>query len=174
VNALFQTPVVVFVVTAWLAAPPQSLSEASQKEAMRRKMTPRSRAVLSNESLPPVPITAAAPTPAAAGDPAKPASTDKPEIKKDEQWWRKRVTDAQQSLDRSKLLVDALQSKINALKRDSVNTDNPVQQAKAREDLKRAMADQDTARLQVEVDQKTIEEIREEARKENVPPGWVR
>jgi hypothetical protein len=166
VNALFQSPIVIVVLTSWLAAPPKTLAEAAHKEALRRKATPVSRTTLSNIGQPrEIPAAAAVPPPAA-GDAAKP--------KKDEQWWRKRVTEATQALDRSRVLADALQSKINALQRDVVNIDNPVWRNKAKEDLTRSLAELEKARKQIEADQLAIDNIRDEARKENVPAGWVR
>lgn len=180
-NALWQSPIIVIVLTSWLAAPPKSLAEASQKEAMRRKATPAARTTLSNIGKPlEIPINAMTPVaPAGTGDASKPsdpakAEETKPELKKDEQWWRKRVSDATQALERSRVLADALQSKINALQRDVVNIDNPVWRNKAREDLDRSLAELEKARKQIEADQQAIDNIREEARKDNVPAGWVR
>lgn len=179
-NALWQSPVVILALTAWLAAPPKTLGEAAQKEAMRRKATPISKATLSNLGQPrEIPINAmSSPTPPPAGDPAKPDETSKPadgrEVKKDETWWRKRINEATQAVDRSRLLADALQSKINALQKDVVNLDSQARRNKAREDLTRALADLESARKQIEADQQAIDNIREEARKENVPAGWVR
>ena len=185
-NALWQSPIVIVVLTSWLAAPPRTLAEAAQKEAMRRKATPAAKTTLSNIGQPrEIPISAMTPPVAAAGDPAKPADVAKPgdpakpddpkaEAKKDEQWWRKRVAEATQALDRSRVLADALQSKINALQRDVVNLDNQSARNKAREDLNRSLAELEKARKQIEADQLAIDNIREEARKGNVPAGWVR
>jgi type IV secretory pathway VirB10-like protein len=175
VNALWQSPIVILVVTTWLAAPPRNLSEAAQKEAFRRKATPVSKTTLSNIGLPPqVPLDATTPPspPPAAGEAAKPDV--KGEVKKDEAWWRKRITEATAALDRSRVLADALQSKINALQKDVVNLDNQGRRNQAREDLNRSLAELEKARKQIEDDQKAIDNIREEARKDNVPPGWVR
>src|SRR6185295_13659612 len=51
---------------------------------------------------------------AAKPDPAKDAAKEQ-EPKKDEKYWRDRITAAQQAMARNKVLVDALQSRVNAL-----------------------------------------------------------
>jgi hypothetical protein len=181
VNALWQTPVVVALVLAWLAQPPRSLGEAAQKEALRRSATPRSTALLSNLGQPPeIPLSAmvqAAQTAGgAAGADQKKDETgkEKEETKKDETWWRNRITAAREALAQSERNVQALDSRINALQRDVVNLDNPVQRNKARQELQTAMADQEQARRAVEASRQAIVSIQDEARRDGVPPGWVR
>ena len=51
---------------------------------------------------------------------AKPAAPDDP--KKDEKYWKGRITAAREAADHDKVLLDALQSRVNALSTDFVNT----------------------------------------------------
>jgi hypothetical protein len=165
-------------ILSWLAAPTHSLSEVAQKEAFRRQLLPKAKVSVSGAGLPggaapsdPVPASAAgAPTPKAAGAPASPAE----EHKSDEAWWTKRIADARSALERDQALVDSLQSRINVLQRDVVNVDNPIQQAKLREELQAKLAELEKAKGLVVSDQETIRGVQDEARRLSVPAGWIR
>jgi hypothetical protein len=113
-----------------------------------------------------------APT-AAKPDPAKDAAKEQ-EPKKDEKYWRDRITVAQQAMARNKVLVDALQSRVNALNTDFVNTDDPAQRAVVEQNRKTALAEMDRVKKDIDTRTKEITVIQEEARKANVPPGWLR
>ena len=82
---------------------------------------------------------------------------------------------AQQSLNRNKVLQAALEARVNALNTDFVNTDDPIQRnAIVQENLKAAMAELERMKAEVAAGTKAITDIQEEARKANVPPGWLR
>jgi hypothetical protein len=129
----------------------------------------------------PAPSTPAA-TPAQAGKPAPPAvkpdaakdAAKEEEPKKDEKYWRDRITAAQQAMARNKVLVDALQSRVNALNTDFVNTDDPAQRAVVEQNRKTALAEMDRVKKDIDTRTKEITTIQEEARKANVPAGWLR
>lgn len=175
---VLHTPFVVMAILSWLAAPAHSLNEVAQKEAFRRQLLPKAKVSVSGTGVPRdmvAPSQTAAPAAgqpaaAAANAPANPAA----EHKNDEAWWRKRLADARVALDRDQTSVAAVQGKINALQRDVVNVDNPVQQGKLRDQLKTALAELETAKAQVANDQSAIVAIQDEARRMDVPAGWVR
>lgn len=185
-----QNPIVVLAVLAWLGAPSHSLSEVAQKEAFRRQVMPKSRASLTNIGGPvEVPATFGAPTPAAGGAAAGPKGADATKDPKDpkdkdpkdkdnephdEAWWRKRIDTARQAVDRDQRSADALQTRINALQGDVVNRDSPAQQASLRKELLKALAELDNAKKMVEDDRAAIKGIQEDARRLDVPAGWVR
>ena len=81
---------------------------------------------------------------------------------------------AKAAVEKDNLLIDALQSRINALQADVVNIDDPVQQGKARENLGKALGELDNMKKKRDADIKTIATIQDEARRANVPPGWIR
>jgi hypothetical protein len=186
VSAFWQSPIFVLSVVAWLSAPPASLGEAAEREAVRRRMMPKSVAVLTNLGLPrEVPLIAAPPPgdpaitpppaatpPQAAAPPAEPAKPAKDE--RDEKWWRARMAAARGAIERGQVMADALQSRINALQRDVVNMDDPAQQAKLRTDLGKALGELERTTKQIEADRKAVTDLQEEARRLNVPPGWLR
>jgi hypothetical protein len=167
----------VVLVAAWLASPPQSIGDLAQREKVRRALTPKSTAVLTNLGQPPE-VTPAMLPPA----PDRPAVVDRapdppragvpPE--KDEQWWRARITAARAAVERDQVLADALQSRINGLQADVVNWDDPAWQAKLRGDLQRALAELERMQRQIAEDRRLILVIQDEARRLDVPPGWIR
>src|SRR5262249_33655744 len=138
-SAVWQNPIVVLAVMAWLSASPKTLGEASQREAYRRQLAGKPHASLTNIGQPlEIPLVASAAPPPASGDTqaqsgaaagdkstgdkaaADKAGADKapaPGEKKDEKWWREKVSTANDTLKRDQLMGEALQARINALKR---------------------------------------------------------
>jgi len=184
-NSLWQTPAVVLALLSWLSSPADGLGDIAQREAFRRQATQRSSSSLTNlngapSEIPPAAVTLgpAEAVPADAGGKAveagKPSDPSKDEKPKDENWWRTKMADARTALDRDQLSADALQSRINALKNDSVNLDDPIKQARARQDLGRALDELDRVTKQIDADRKSITALQDEARRANVPAGWIR
>lgn len=116
--------------------------------------------------------------PQAASEPAAPdASQSEPgkaDAKKDEAHWKDRITKARQALSRDESFAEALQSRINALSTDFVNRDDPAQRAVIGADRDKALAELERVKRDIQNHQKGLAAIREEARREGVPPGWVR
>ena len=196
---LWQTPAVVLMLVTWLTSPPANLAEVSQREALRRSLTPKSAGSYTNENMRPdmFPVRLAEPvaagaaveggtiasaqsgsqttTPAAAQSgeaTAQPVALKSPAM--DEKAWRGRISEARANLDRDQGLVEAMQSRVNSLQGDVVNRDDPAQQGALRQQLAKALGELERLKAQVVTDQKAIADIQTEARKQNVPPGWVR
>src|SRR5689334_10383053 len=97
----------------------QSLADVARAEEARRKGVKGGAKVYTNENLGGAPATGAAPQPAPAASGAKPGDPKPEEQKVDpaktEKYWKDRASTIQQSLSRSKLLLDALQSQVNGL-----------------------------------------------------------
>lgn len=168
-----------------LAAQNVPLAEVARKEQERRKKVAEPVRVITNQELKRLPAgwepppTPPPPKPAAAaGGTTPPASeqskTDVEKEEKDESYWRARIGLLRQQLDRNKLFVDALQSRINALASDFVNRDDPAQRALIGEDRQRAMAELERVKLEIERLNTDIAAVEDEARREGVPPGWLR
>jgi hypothetical protein len=190
---LWQTPAVVLILVTWFTSPPTNLAEISQREALRRSLTPKSVASYSNDNMRPdlfpvrVTEAAAAPTsevavtsgaaPTTPTTPVAAAPTSEATVQTvalDEKAWRARMTQARSTLDRDQGLVEAMQSRINSLQNDVVNRDDPAQQGAMRQTLAKALGELERLKAQVVSDQKAISDIQAEARRANVPPGWVR
>jgi hypothetical protein len=173
---------VVLAVMAWLAAPPKSLAEASQREAMRRQTAGKASKSLTNIGQPAeIPLVSTPTTPpagepqaGAAGAAGATAAAPSAEKVKDEKYWRDRIVAAQDKISRDTMMVTALQSRINVLKRDSVNTDDPMKQRKVKEELQLTIDELDRTQKGIEAGKKSIVDIQDEARRLGVPAGWVR
>jgi hypothetical protein len=173
------------------AATAQSLADVARAEQARRKGMKREGKVYTNDDLkgvagnaaPEPPATSPA-TPASGETPASPGTAAKPEpekpapkteeARKDEKYWKERMTALQNALSRNKILADALQSRVNALTADFASRDNPVQRAGIEKDRRSALAEMDRVKQDTEKTGKAITALEEEARKANVPPGWLR
>jgi hypothetical protein len=77
-------------------------------------------------------------------------------------------------LDRDKTYADAMQSRVNALTTDFVNRDDPAQRSVIEADRQKALAELDRLKNSIADTQKAITQLEEEARRANVPPGWLR
>jgi hypothetical protein len=172
----------------------QSLAELAKKEEERRKAIKEPAKVITNDDLkkygrpasPEPPKTDAAAAEAAKGDAAKPdaakpdaakADADKPkssEPAKDEAWWRSRMTEARATLERSRLMADALQSRINQLWADFTARADPVQQRALGDERNKAIAELEKLKKDMEDQKQAIADIETEARRAGVPPGWLR
>jgi hypothetical protein len=166
----------------------QSLGAIAKQEEARRKSVKTPGKVYTNDSLKtegsssPEPPNASAtadttqPTPAAPAvtqpKDGEKAATDDP--KKDEAYWKDRLTQARSALDRAKSFADALQSRINALTTDFAARSDPAQRAQIERDRQKALADLARVQQETKDDAKAITDIQEEARKAGVPAGWVR
>jgi hypothetical protein len=158
-----------------------SLVELAQKEQERRKaLKGASGKVYSDKDLPKsgTPAVASSVPP---GTPTVVPDQKPPEPKpddqnppKDETWWRNRIAQAREAQRRGEAFAEALQSRINGLTTDVVNRDDPYQRAKLADDRQKALAELQRVTGEIEQAKKDIADIEEEARKANVPPGWLR
>lgn len=166
-----------------LSAQSQSLADVARAEEARRKTVKTPSKTYTNADLngggaptsPPAPPAAVPPSGAAADKP----ETKKPDAadagpKKDEKYWKDRQTALLQQQTRNKVLLDALQSRVNALSTDFVNTDDPGQRAIVETNRKTALAEMDRVTKENDKITKALADLSEEARKASVPPGWLR
>jgi hypothetical protein len=163
----------------------QTLGDLARQEEARRKSIAAPAKVYTNGNLGGAassatrPATGAPSQPAAApsasgSEPGKATTAPASQPAADEATWRKRIADARDSLARSQTFADALQSRINALTTDFAGRADPVQRAAIGADRQKAMAELDRVKHEIQQYQKAITDTQEEARKANVPAGWVR
>ena len=153
-----------------------SLVELAQMEQARRKLVKGVAKVYTDKDLPKAgtpAIASAVPTPTVIPPEPKPAEAV-PEAQKDEASWRARMAQAREALRRNEAFAAALQSRINALATDMVNRDDPYQRAKIGDDRQKALAELQRVTTEIEQAKKEIADIEEDARKANIPPGWIR
>ena len=168
-----------------LPAGAQSLADVARKEAARRQSVKAPAKVITNDNLkviapaapPATPVDPAAQVPPAGAPPADAAAEKPPEAPdptKDPEYWRKRMADARQAVDRHAFLLEAVQSRINALTTDFYARDDPYQRAQIEVARQKALGELERmTKVQLELEQR-IADIEEEARRANVPPGWLR
>jgi hypothetical protein len=84
------------------------------------------------------------------------------------------MADARLQRDRNAFLMEAVQSRINALTADFTAWDDPYQRARIGEDRQRAIAELGRMTQEQAAIEKQIADIEEEARRANVPAGWIR
>jgi hypothetical protein len=177
------------VVVVTLVAHAQSLGELARKEEARRKSVKAPAKVYTNENIQPAPSVTppldqpAAPgsTPAASGSrapgdrpPSTPAERPPDDPRKTESYWRERMASARQQRDRNSVYMDALQSRINALWADFTARDDPAQRAVIAAERQRALAELERLKQEQANLDKQILDIEEDARREGIPPGWIR
>ncbi len=159
-----------------------SLAEIARKEEARRKTARKATKVFTNANLSGdggVPSRPAA-SQEVAGAPDEPTIPLSPEPPpdpgeaKDQAYWQKRISDARTTLTRTQTFADAMQSKINALRTDFTSRDDRVAREKIQVDLNNALAELDRLRKEMDVQTKAIAAIEDEARRANVPSGWLR
>ena len=169
----------------------QSLADVAKAEAARRKAQRAPTKTYTNETLsgtlqgadvssPPAP-----PDAAGNGAPAKPAAASSaapdanpnaaaPDEKKTEAYWKSRVTALQQSLARNKVLTEAMQSRINALNAEALAVDDPGRHATLQTNLTASAAELQRLKQEGDKQNKDLLAVQEEARRANIPPGWLR
>jgi hypothetical protein len=174
----------IFAAVAVAPAAAQSLGDLARKEEARRQSVKQTGKVYTNDTLgsagvssaPPV-VTAAPPTSSAseaqAAPGTKPAEAGTGE-KKDEAYWRDRITAARAGLDRAKMFQEALQTRINSLGNDFVARDDPAQRQVIAADRQKALAEMDRVKQEIAQFTKAITDTEEEARRAGVPAGWLR
>lgn len=170
----------------------QSLADVARAEEARRKAVKGQAKVYTNETLrgadggePPAPPAAPAPAaatpasnstakPAATPPGSKPAAPGTADTVKDEKYWRDRLTAVRAALARSQTFAEALQTQINGLYTEFVNMSDPAQRAVIEQKRLAAIAEQDRVKADIAKQTKAVADIEDEARRANVPAGWLR
>jgi len=169
----------------------QSLGDLAKKEQERRKAAPPAAKVYTNDDLKKitVPGDTATPTPAADKDAkgdaaakdeaakgdakdAKDAKPDGPVM--DEAAWKAKMAAAREDVRKGEMFREALQSRINGLTADFTARDDPYQRAQIADERQKALAELARVTTDIEKAKKAITDIEEEARRANVPAGWIR
>jgi hypothetical protein len=167
----------------------QTLGDVARKEEERRKAIKTPTKVITNDDLHPVPVTTPDPQPPAEANPAGQAApaeakateakagdakADKPSIDQGEAFWRKRTGDARAARARSDTFLDALQTRLSGLQRDFYTEQDPAQRSAIWAQRTRVFDDLEKLKKDIVTQDEEIAKIEEDARKANIPPGWIR
>lgn len=177
------------LLTGGLRLSAQSLVGVAEQEAERRKAVASPAKLYTNaDILDSGHLTVSAPQPTApephvelphpaASGPSVGAAKDEPPAAAatpDEKLWRSRVADTRVKLERAKLFLDALQSRVNGLAADFAARDDPAQRAVIAGEREKALAEMDRVRVEISGLTQELANIEEDARRTGVPPGWLR
>ncbi len=171
-------------------APAQSLVDlARQEQARRAAIAPEERSrVYTNDDLRDSGGLTIGAAPAAAapeadagsgragrglGDDAPPSEPDAGEPL-DENAWRARMTTAQEARARAELTAAALQNRADGLWAQFTAMDDPARRRVVERQRTEALAELERTQAEAGRLEQQIRDIREEARRAGVPPGWLR
>lgn len=88
--------------------------------------------------------------------------------------WRARMTTAQEARARAGLTASALQNRADGLWAQFTAMDDPARRRVVERQRTEALAELERTQAEAERLQQEIRDIREEARRAGVPPGWLR
>jgi hypothetical protein len=94
----------------------------------------------------------------------------------DEPIWRGRAREHRDAVHNAEKAIQDAQDRLNALMsdRDVTNTQDPTRLQTVEARKAEARSSLDAARLNLAEAQKALQDLEEEARRSNVPPGWLR
>lgn len=185
--------VLLIAVAAPAPAQPPSLVEAARAEQARRASIAEKSRVYTNDDLDGGPrlTTAVAPptdVEAAPADGSKPAPDGSEQVNdagaatapgpgaaaRDAAHWRRRLTAAVEARRRAELVAAALQNRVDGLLAEFTARDDPAQRARIEQDRRDALSELERAKAEIDRLAQEAADVREEARRAGVPPGWLR
>ena len=92
----------------------------------------------------------------------------------DEERWRNRMAEAQQAVEQAERRAAELQTRVNRLWADFTARDDPAQRAAIEQDRVAALAELEETRAEAGELAQAVDDLRDEARRAGVPPGWLR
>jgi hypothetical protein len=167
----------------------QSLADVARQEEERRKAIKTPSKVYTDNDLRRYPVTTppetSAPdqTKAAAAGGQVTAKTENavaqakdatPSIDQGEEHWRKLIMEARSALARSSTYLEALQSRVNTLTAEFYAREDSAQRGGIWVQRTRVVDDMERLKRDMTDQEKAIAKIEEDARKANIPPGWIR
>lgn len=88
--------------------------------------------------------------------------------------WRGRLTAAVEARRRAELVAAALQNRVDGLLAEFTARDDPAQRARIEQDRRDALSELERAKAEIDRLAQEAADVREEARRAGVPPGWLR
>ena len=81
---------------------------------------------------------------------------------------------ARQALDEAERRAAGLQTRVNGLWADFTARDDPAQRTAIEQQRQAALAELDETRAEADELARAVADLRDEARRAGVPPGWLR
>ena len=156
---------------AWMSESPKSLAAAATREAIRRQVVGPSVGFYNNDTL--------ASDRERAAESAAPVQSVAPALtgaveRRDESWWRERMADVRQRITSDDARISALELEIPRLDGEAISRDDPAQQATLRREANDARSELERVRTRAASTRREFSALLEEARRQDVPPGWLR
>jgi predicted RNase H-like nuclease (RuvC/YqgF family) len=163
-----------------------SLGDLARQVRAEKSKETKAAKVFTNDNLPPATELKESPSEKSPKEPAAgagPESKEKPETQPageakeahDEKYYRARLSELQGRLDLHKRELDVLQQKLNLNQMQYYSDPNKaLQQEYTRGDLNQLNQDIDAKKQQIADDEKAIEDLRDQLRREGGDPGWLR
>ena len=161
----WQLVAIVVDIAAWLAAPPVTLADAARREAIRREIVGASVASYSNLTLSTVPLSI---------DPPRREVTHPPPAESDEAVWRERVGRLNDAIRRDEAEIVASEGTLAWLQSEASARDDPAAQVLLRQQVVETLDMLVELRRRVDEGRRALDILREDARRLNIPPGWLR
>ena len=169
------------------AAPPKVYTDADLVYSGRLTMRVDDAARDASSAADAAPVAGAAPAEAGAAPAAGAASAESgaapaeagaapvpPDAEAEERRWRDRMTAARQALEQAERRAAELQTRVNGLWADFTGRDDPAQRAVLEQERLAALAELDETRAEADELAQAVADVRAEARRAGVPPGWLR
>lgn len=186
--SVWQIPAAMLALLAWLTSPSTSLADAARREAFRRQVTARSQSTYSNQTLPParpgdLAVTVSPSAEAASAGDDEPAHVTAEVASavgadtagaNDEKAWRERASGLTSTLASDLVLVESLQARVAGLQNDFYSRDDPAQRAMLGEQLAKTRVELERLKTKVDADRAAIDKLKDDGRRQGVPPGWLR
>jgi len=155
------------------------LVELSKKEKERRKKIIKTK-VVTNENLGKSTSSlnilgkAYSPSTKTAGEGEFLEKTQTFRQKRDHKWWSERKKAMDEKINKLRKKIQELNTKVNGLNNQFLLEQRPFTQARVKEELEKAKGALQQAKADLANAKKELESLYNEARKEGVPPGWIR
>lgn len=162
------------------AAPPKVYTDADLVYSGRLTMRVDDAARDASAESGAAPVAGAAPAEAGAAPVAGAAPAESgaapapPDAEAEERRWRDRMTAARQALEQAERRAAELQTRVNGLWADFTGRDDPAQRAVLEQERRAALAELDETRAEADELAQAVADMRAEARRAGVPPGWLR
>lgn len=165
----------------------QSLADVARNEEARRKAIKAPAKTYTNDDLRRYPVTSTTDVAPPAGDakaataagvqaenPSGPAKDATPSVDQGEEHWRKLITEARSTFARSSTYLEALQSRVTTLTSDFYAREDSAQRGAIWSQRTKVLDDMERLKKDMAEQEKAIAKIEADARRANIPPGWIR
>ncbi len=169
---------IIFILLGGILVAQSSLVELSKKEKERRKKIKQTK-VITNDDLKNTPgginvIGTSSRTVNPSTKAPKETSGKKGHQKGSREWWAEQSRIIREKIARLKNKIKELELKVNSLSTQFLIEQRPFEHARVKSELEKAKGDLLRAKNELKKAEQELEALYNKARKEGIPPGWLR